>query len=237
MRVLHHVMYGTSIIPFTIKYTDRKTLAIAVYPDRSVEITSPNEAPLEKILERVERRSSWILKKIRKYSKHDVYLRKTEWVSGESIYYLGRQYRLKVAPGKVDVKLTGKFLWVSVPDKKNSSQVKALVEAWYNAQAKKKYDAILQKNSAVLRRENIKLNSLMVRKLEKRWGSCSKKGNIILNTDLVKTPVDCINYVIVHELCHLKHMNHSKKFYQTLEKHLPGWQKTKSKLERYAGLI
>lgn len=233
----HQIKYGTSVIPFTVKHSARKTLAIAVHPDRSVEITAPANTTMDKIIERVEKRSSWILKKIRKYSAHEIYFRKQEWISGETVYYLGRQYRLKIKTGESEVKLAGKFLWVTVPDKKKIDHIKLLVNAWYKIQAKKRYASILEKNAVILRREKINLNTLMIRKLEKRWGSCSKKGNIILNVDLVKTPVDCINYVIIHELCHLKYLNHGKKFYQTLSKYCNDWQKTKFKLESYTGLI
>jgi|LakMenEpi03Aug12_release.lakeMendotaPanAssembly.Ray.scaffolds.fasta_scaffold204808_2 predicted metal-dependent hydrolase len=227
----YQVEYGTSVIPFTVKYSDRKTLAIAVYPDRSVQVTAPMKSSIDKVIERVEKRASWILKKIRKYSKHDISKQEHEWVSGESMFYLGRQYRLKVLKGDPNIKLIGKYLLVSVVDKRDAESVKQLVNSWYKQQAKKKYEIILEKNATILRREKIKLNQLTVRKLEKRWGSCTNKGNIILNVDLVKTPVDCINYVIVHELCHLKHLNHSKKFFSTLTKYCPEWPKLKEKLE------
>jgi predicted metal-dependent hydrolase len=231
------ITYGTTIIPFTISYSDRTTLAIAVHPSSKVEVTAPRDASTETILKRVERRASWILKQMRKYARYQFQKRKIEWVSGETLYYLGRQYRLKVMKGDSSVKLAGKFLWVSVEDKNNKKVIEGLVNAWYKKQATTKFNDRIQRQAHLIQTERVKLNQLMVRRLEKRWGSCSNKGNIVLNTDLVKTPVDCIDYVIVHELCHLKHLNHSKKFYYSLEKHYPGWQRTKNKLEKYSSLI
>ncbi len=233
----HQLTYGTTVIPFSIKYSDRKTMAISVYPDRRVEVTSPLKAPIDKVIAKVEKRASWILKKISMYSRRHIFLRKHEWVSGESIYYLGRQYRLKVVQGNPEIKLAGKFLIVSVKDKRKPKLIKELVESWYRRQAKIKYTDVLKKNEPILIKEKIKMNQLMIRKFEKRWGSCSDKGNIILNIDLVKTPVDCINYVVVHELCHLKHLNHNRNFYRTLERHIPEWRKTKAKLEHFISLI
>jgi predicted metal-dependent hydrolase len=83
----------------------------------------------------------------------------------------------------------------------------------------------------ILERENLMMNSLMIRKLEKRWGSCTAKGNIVVNADLIKAPINCIDYVLIHELCHLKHHDHSNKFWTLLNKYCPDWTVLKNKLE------
>ena len=71
----------------------------------------------------------------------------------------------------------------------------------------------------------------MIRKLDKRWGSCTKKGNIVINAELIKAPINCIDYVLIHEICHLKHHDHSTKFWTLLNKYCPDWAVLKQKLE------
>lgn len=233
----HQITYGTTIIPFDISYSERKTLGIAVHPNSKVEVTAPINLSMDMILTRMERRASWILKQIRKYSRNEFTRREIEWVGGETIYYLGRQYRLKILKGESNIKMSGKFLWVTVPEKQDKTAVKKLVDAWYKKHANIKLNERIERYKNLLQKEKVEMNRLIVRKLEKRWGSCSNKGNIILNTDLVKVPVDCIDYVIVHEICHLKHLNHSKKFYQTLERSYPHWQTAKNRLNSFVSNI
>jgi predicted metal-dependent hydrolase len=228
------ITYGTSIINFSISYSNRKTLGIAVYPDSKVHITAPLNAPMDIIHKRLERKASWILKKIRRYSRMDIVHREIEWVSGETMYYLGRQYRLKIQKGVHEIKLSGKLFVVTIPEKNDHETIKKLVTLWYKKQALLKLSERIEKQTNLLQREKVKINRLIIRKLSKRWGSCSNKGNIILNIDLVKVPIDCIDYVIIHEICHLKYLNHGKKFYQTLEKNCPDWLKKKDRLNRFA---
>lgn len=226
-----NISYGNTNIVYSVIYSDRKTLGIAVHPDGSVIISAPTDASSEKIKLKVEKRSPWIAKQLRHFARNVRPIRKPEWVSGESIYYLGRQYRLKVLKGDADVKLSGKYLRVHVQEKTNFSEIAKLVNGWYKERGQKIFASRLERFDHVLRKEKIKVDSLAVRKLEKRWGSCTKHGKILLNVDLVKASVDCIDYVIVHEICHLKVHNHGKKYFQLLEKHFPGWQRKKRKLE------
>jgi predicted metal-dependent hydrolase len=74
---------------------------------------------------------------------------------------------------------------------------------------------------------------MIVRKMHKRWGSCARSGNVLLNSELVKTPLSCIEYVVMHELCHLMEQNHSPAFFRLLSRHLPDWRRRKERLERY----
>lgn len=226
------ISYGTTIIKYSVKKTKRKTLAIEVYPDNSVWIIAPMDACPDEIQAKVEKKAPWIAKQQRFFDGRPETTVAPEWVSGENIYYLGRQYRLKIHEGIADVKLAGKYLNVTVENKENKTKIAALVNSWYLKHARSKFEERLELLNPIFERENLIMNSLIIRKLEKRWGSCTKKGNIVLNSDLIKAPITCIDYVLIHEICHLKHHNHSPKFWALLNKYCPDWVKTKDRLEK-----
>jgi predicted metal-dependent hydrolase len=228
------ISYGTTSIAYQIEHRDRKTMAIEVHPDSSVLVIVPFDVTPEQIQSKVEKRASWIAKQQRFFNNKPDRAIQPEWVSGENIYYLGRQYRLRVATGKADVKLYGKYLWVTVPDKRNKVQIKTLVDTWYLQHARVKFEERIQLFEPIMQREKLKMNSLIIRKLEKRWGSCTPKGNVVINSDLIKAPIHCVDYVIIHELCHLKHHHHGPEFWNLLNKYCPDWIKLKDRLENFS---
>ena len=227
------ISYGATNIKYSIERRDRKTLAIEVHPDNSVWVIAPIDAKDEEIQSRVEKKAPWIAKQQRFFNGRPEKSIIPEWVSGENIFYLGRQYRLKIHEGEPDVKLAGKYLNVTVNDKLDKRKISDLVNTWYLKHARRKFEERMVLLHPILERENLKMNSLMIRKLDKRWGSCTKKGNIVVNADLIKAPINCIDYVLIHELCHLKHHDHSNKFWTLLNKYCPDWVKTKDKLETF----
>ena len=227
------VQYGTTTIKFKVHYSSRKTLGIEVHPDQSVKVIAPNGSALKKIEEKVGNKASWIQKQVRKFKKIEKQEHVREYVSGENIFYLGRQYRLKVLKGASNVKLVGKFLKLTTPDKQNISLSEQLVDDWYKEHAYNKLQSRFKKHYHIIEREKIKFNKLQIKEIQKRWGSCTKLGTITLNTNLIKVPVDCIDYVIIHEICHLKFLNHSPKFFKLLEKYSPNWRNLQDKLNKF----
>ncbi len=227
------ISYGTTTIAYKVEYKERKTLAIEVHPDSSVWVKAPIAATHEEIQSRVERRAPWIAKQQRFFHGKPEATVKPEWVSGTAIKYLGRQYRLKVIAGEPDVKLSGKYLKVHVKDKTDESKISGLVNTWYLKHARIKFEERLQLLQPMMEHEKLQLNSLMIRKLNKRWGSCTKKGNIVINADLIKAPVHCIDYVLTHEVCHLKYHNHGSQFWALLNKYCPDWSKLKDRLDNF----
>jgi len=227
------ISYGTTNIKYSVKRTERKTLAIEVHPDNSVWVIAPINAKEEEIQSRVEKKAPWIAKQQRFFDGRPEKMVTPEWVSGENILYLGRQYRLKIHQGTSDVKLAGKYLNVTVENKEDKSKIAALVNTWYLQHARSKFEERLSLLRPILERENLTMNSLKIRKLNKRWGSCTTKNNIVVNADLIKAPINCIDYVLIHEICHLKHHDHGNKFWSLLSKYCPDWLKTKDKLENF----
>jgi predicted metal-dependent hydrolase len=140
---------------------------------------------------------------------------------------MGRQYRLKIVIGEhPSVKLKGAFFHISVPDKTDVNAIRELMEVWYRDHAKQIFEQrlslCLQASRPFLRIDQV---NLVVRKMKIRWGSCTPTGRILLNVDLIKAPLECIEYIIMHELCHLAVMDHSPKFWDLLSKCMPDWEK------------
>jgi predicted metal-dependent hydrolase len=228
--VLH---YGGQRIPFRIEYRPRKYLAISVLPDLRVEVVAPAGTALDAILLRVEKRAGWIARQLRFFEQYQPTQPRPSYVSGETHLYLGRQYRLKVQEGSPEcVKLVGRFLHVHTTCREDGERVRSLLEGWYRAHAKQVFAHRLEGCLESIRSLGLwAAPNLVIRKMGKRWGSCTRAGNILLNLELIKVPVHCIDYVIIHELCHLKVHSHGKAFYRLLTRCMPDWESRKRRLE------
>lgn len=113
----------------------------------------------------------------------------------------------------------------------DKSRVKRLVKDWYLTHAKAKFKEIAEPLIHKFKRHKIEPESIVFRDMPTRWGSCTPKGKIILNPELIKAPKGCIEYVIIHELCHLIYLDHTRKFIDLQTKEMPDWEKRKMKLE------
>lgn len=227
--------YGSKRIDFRLEYSDRKTLGITVTPDLEVMVKAPVDTTIDVVKERLRKKAPWIIRQLSFFLSFQPRLTDRKYIGGETHLYLGKQYRLKVVnneTGSDFVKLKGRFLEVSISDKEN---VKELVEAWYLEKAKDRFHQLaLPLFEAFIKRNNITEISynLSIRQMPTRWGSCTAKGRILLNPELIKAPKACIEYVIVHELCHLIFHDHTQKFLDLQTKEMPEWEKWKNKLER-----
>jgi predicted metal-dependent hydrolase len=225
--------YGGLTIPFRVEYRRRKHLAITVHPELRLEVSAPEGSALDQVLAKVDKRAAWIFRQWRFFEQYQPTQPGPHYVSGETHLYLGRQYRLKVREGLPEgVKLIGRFLHIRTTRRQDKERVRGLLEDWYRTHAKRVFAHRLEVCLGLTRSLNLaKAPNPAVRKMAKRWGSCTKAGNILLNLDLVKVPVHCLDYVITHELCHLKALNHSKKFYRFLSRCMPDWEARKKRLE------
>lgn len=226
------IEFGKRRIPYLLTRQKRKRIRILVAPDLSVSVSAPLRAKDEEIEHVLSQKARWIARKLAQMEQFHPLPAPKKYVSGETFCYLGRQYRLKVEIGeKSPAKLKGKFLNVSVPDKQDREAVKLAVESWYRQRAEETYARYLKKCAEVSGRHGIPDAALTLRKMRTRWGSCSSKGRITINTNLIQAPVHCIEFVIMHELCHLKHHNHSPAFYKLLTQCMPDWNKRKETLQ------
>jgi predicted metal-dependent hydrolase len=126
------------------------------------------------------------------------------------------------------VKHTGRNIEVRTSETNN---VEKLLETWYLEKSKIWFHKITLPLIEHFKKYQVTPSKIEIRKMQNRWGSCSTKGNILLNPELIKAPKACIEYVIVHELCHLVHRDHTKAFFDLQQKEFPDWRKWKNKLE------
>ncbi len=236
MMQTHEVKFGDKRIGFRLRRSERRTLAITVQPDLGVVVTAPHKAALENVLAKVRKRAVWIKRQQRYFSEFLPPTPPRRYVSGETHRYLGRQYRLKVVEADTaEVKLRGRFIWVHTPRKADTARVRELVEGWYLAHAKERLTRSFAESVARMGTRMANAPRMQVRRMRKRWGSWTQGGGVRLNPELVKAPSLCIDYVVMHELCHAVHGNHGKKFYELLRRMMPDWEQRKARLERMTG--
>lgn len=224
------ILFGSKQIDFRLEYAERKSLGIIVKPDLTVVVRAPIDTPIKKIKDKIKNKAPWIIKQQSFFLSFHPKIPARKFIGGETHLYMGRQYRLKIILGDNEsVKLIGKFIVVTVNDKK---RVKYLVNKWYLIHATSKLHPIAQTLIEKFRKYKVEPTSIVLREMATRWGSCTPKGKVILNPELIKAPKGCIEYVIIHELCHLIHHDHTRKFINLQTKEMPDWEKWKSKLEK-----
>lgn len=229
------IRWGTIEIQYRYFHSRRKTVGISVHPDLSVTVRVPLGTSIETIREFVHRRAAWINKTWRNFEQYLPKQPERRYISGETHRYLGRQYRLKIEQGENDtVKCLRGYLWVTIKDEPSSERAKALLEDWYRHHARNVFQERLIACHQRVLREGIPLPAMLIRKMVSRWGSYSSAGRITLNLALIKTPKECIDYVIIHELCHHKVMRHGPKFWKLLHRLMPDFEERRKKLNLFA---
>lgn len=225
-----HIQFGSKQIGFDLQYSNRKSLGITVTPELNVLVKAPNDTSLEKVKERLRKKAPWIIRQQSFFLSFHPKTPARKFKGGETHLYLGRQYRLKIKSTKEEtVKLKGKFIEVTTS---KNSRVKQLVSDWYIENARTKFPIIAKPLIDKFKRHKVEPSSIVLRDMPTRWGSCTPKGKIILNPELIKAPKGCIEYVIVHELCHLIHHDHTQRFMDLQTKEMKDWEKWKTKLEK-----
>jgi hypothetical protein len=232
--------YGELRIPYRVCFSPerRKKVAIHVYPDGSVQVDAPSETALGEVKRAVLRRARWLSRHVERVRAHNAHILPREYISGESHFYLGRRYVLKVRKNQREcpsVKLRHGRL-EAVTDRADSETVRNLLWDWYRQHAynlfAQRLESLVDELIWVTNRPEWKLLTM-----KKRWGSCSPSGVLNLNPHLVKAPSSCIDYVLLHELCHLKFHSHGKSFYRLLSREMPGWESVKARLDGMAALL
>ena len=217
-----------------IKRPRRKTASISVKPDCSVRILVPSTLSEQKIIQLVEHKSQWIQGKISHFQEIQGNQREKEYISGESFTYLGRNYRLKIiADGSSDaVKLVNGRFNVYVPSgmlpETHNQVVVGELSRWYREHA---IVRLKSKTKRYAKQMNISPVSVDIKDYKSRWGGCHFDGRIFYNWKIIVAPHSIVDYVVVHELAHLVHADHSKKFWKLLGSIIPDYTERKEWLK------
>lgn len=226
------IKYGNMEISYSIDRTSRKTIGIVVDPDGKVVIKAPIDLEQQKILDTIYNKRKWIAEKLKltEEIKKPIPL-KHELVSGEKILLKNRLIRLKIySYPNIRSKITYAFktLHIYVNEtlyqKERDEEIKSLLINWYKEKARNIISNRIEKYLELI---DFKPQEIKVRDQKIRWGSCTKDGKLIFNWRIVMAPVSAIDYIIVHELCHLKEKNHTITFWEMVGSLFPNFQKWK----------
>jgi predicted metal-dependent hydrolase len=236
MNAPQHLTVRGRQMQFQWVISDRRTtLGIEVHPHpvegARLVVRAPQELGWPEIARRIERRANWIVRQADELDQYVPGPQPRQYLPGETFNLLGRQLQLRLRTGQTWIETKGNDLIVHMPAPADRTAISDVLAKWYHTQAQNVFSArlILWLKHPLLRPETP--ISLQVRRLKTRWGSLSSSGKMTLNTKLVQRPLQCIDYVIAHELCHHWHPNHGEEFLNLLTDVLPGWEKAKQRLE------
>lgn len=230
-------VFGSFEIDYEFVKQERKTLSLTITPQLDIIVKVPYSADNNRIDQFLKRKWRWLQKQIHFFKKFQIKTYEKEYVSGESIYYLGKQYKLLVRLSKEsNVELQKKILLVHTPKSQTkTSHIKKIVSEWLDSNMQKvlseRFEAIKAKFGY---QHEIKLT---YKDMKNKWGIFYSKNKIALNPKLIHVSKTCIDYVITHELNHIKNVNHDKKFHLSMNKILPKWEIIKAKLEEQGAQI
>jgi predicted metal-dependent hydrolase len=232
----HTLQYGSTGNIYTLDYTDRQTLAIHVHPNLHVTVEAPLDSDLAEIEKRLHKKAAWILRQQRDFKRYSFDIPPRHYVSGETYRYLGQQYRLKVLQsedGREAVVMDREQITVTARDKEDRSRVKKLLTGWYRQHAYEIFGERVTAWFPRFKRYGIEQPKVHVRQMRSQWGSCTANGKMTLNLKLIMVPRPLIDYVVVHELCHLVEHNHAPAFYKLLGKVMPDWESRRETLNGF----
>lgn len=209
--MIDSIQFGLKKIGYQVISAVCKSLGIRVTPEMDVLVKAAEGTSIEVVREKIRKRAPWIIKQFSHFLSFYPKIVKRAYISEETHLYLRRQYLLKVTLSeKNEVKYRGRYIEVLTDHK---SKAKELLLQWYRKKAAIKFIEIAEPLIQKFKKYKVEPSSLQLREMPTRWGSCTPKGKIILNSELIQAPKACIEYVILHELCHLIHPNHTQKFF------------------------
>jgi predicted metal-dependent hydrolase len=216
-----------------VKYDRFRTLRLSVRPEGTVLVRAPSRTSQAQIRSHVESKAAWILQHLERFrALREALPQPHAYLSGETHNYLGRSYTLEARQAERNaVRLEEDCLVVTTILPPSPDKVRKLLDAWYLAQARELFLRVLREMQPAVSAHGVpRPASLKIRAMTTRWGTCSRAGSITLNRHLMRAPLECLEYVVVHELCHLRHHGHDARFYGLLAAIMPDWKARRKRL-------
>ena len=230
-------IYKIDDLEFRVTHSRRRTIGISVHPDSSVIVRVPYLTSQKTIAKIVKEKYDWAVKHRDNYRRLNNNNLSRSYSNGEIHLFRGNKSMLEIEKSnKSYVHFFDGTIRIGIDRTDNSVAVKKVMYTGYKNEALKHFPELMSK---VLREHEPRCftpKGLIVRTMKRRWGSCSNKGIITLSTELIKLSDIYIEYVILHELCHLKHHNHGPKFYELLSEVFPEWKPVRKELKKYIQL-
>ncbi|BDU51619.1 M48 family metallopeptidase [Haliovirga abyssi] len=235
---MHKVRYENEIINFKLIKKKKKNLSISIKRDGKIIVSAPLNAKYEDIEKIILSKGKWILKKLEIINDNIHLQKEKKYVNGELFLYLGKNYKLEILKCEdlknTKIELLEDKLKIKINNKLESDKeyIKKELYKWYMQKAMEKLEERMKIHSS---KNNLYYRSITIKNSKTYWGSCSTNGDINFNWKIIMTPLEIIDYVVIHELSHLIHHNHSKKFWDLVSKSIPDY-KIKRKWLRINGI-
>jgi hypothetical protein len=224
----------TEGIEFKVLYSRRRTLGISVLPDSSVIVRVPYLTSIKTINKIVQQKAGWIIKHRDSYREKEPDKLNRLYVNGEIHLFRGNESVLKIEKtGRPYARFYDGTIEIGLEKTDDSVAIKKLLYKGYKDVAIDVFPDLFSKVLKKHENQIFKPTGLVIRTMKRRWGSCSNKGVITLSTELIKLPDIFVEYVIIHELCHLKHHNHGAGYYKLLSDLFPEWKSVRKELRKY----
>lgn len=228
------VRFGNQTIGYSITRSSRRsTVSIAIDPSEGVQVTAPSPASVRRLDDIVHAKASWIIQRLKRQSDLPPPPSQREFVSGETFLYLGRQYRLRLDKDDAPRPLRLDNGWLRVPLPMHLAQehrgqfVKAALIDWYKRHASKR---LSERVAFWADRLDLDAPETLLAEPQKRWGSASPSGTIRINWRIIQAPLSLVDYVVAHELTHLRHPNHTRHFWGAIGCVMPDYEERKARL-------
>lgn len=223
-------------IPYLLTRKSVKNVNLRIKPEGKVLVSANNSVPTDFIDAFIEKKQRYIFSALSKYEEKKKLFQSVpkRYVSGESYDLLGKSLRLKVEANKEEnVYTDGVYIFLRVKDKDDFRHKEIMMSKWLKQYQTTVFEELLQEKYLLFEKYGVTYPTLKIRNMTSRWGSCQpKKGIITLNSKLIEAPRNCIEYVILHELVHFIHPNHSRQFWDFVAMMMPDWKERKEELEK-----
>lgn len=229
------------IIEYKVIKSKRKTIELSINEKKEIVIKAPNNCSNEYIYEFLKDRQKWITKRLELIEKRISTRHYLEFNTGERLFYLGKPYPLVVEEHKENRIAVGfeqgEFKLVLPTYLKGEAKREAAKDIILQLYKKMARNIFKERTEFYSKLIGVTVNRIFIKEQKTLWGSCSSKNNINYNWKLIMAPLEVLDYVVIHELCHIIHRNHSKDYWQEVEKYMPQYKEKLKWLKEYGSSL